>query len=120
MQLFRFGPDVARPITDYGSTFRLSCLLLSREGEVRVDCMHFEPSDSVGHHPAVLPQLFCVVQGKGWVQGEGTERLPISAGQAAFWASGEGHAAGTDNGMTVVAVQAEALDPASVLERSDD
>jgi quercetin dioxygenase-like cupin family protein len=115
MQVFRFDPEVAWPVTDYGSSFRLSRLLWARAGEVRVDCLFLEPGDRVGSHPAGLPQLFCVVAGEGWVQSAGTENVSISPGRAAFWTAGEEHAAGTDVGMTAIVVQAEALDPTALL-----
>jgi hypothetical protein len=115
MHLFRFDVDVAWPITDYGSAFRLARLLWAREGEVRVDCLYLGPGDRVGVHPAGLPQLFCVISGNGWVQGADGAEVAISAGHAAFWASGEEHAATTEVGMTAIVIQAEALDPAAFL-----
>jgi quercetin dioxygenase-like cupin family protein len=115
MQLFRFDTEVAWPVTDYGSRFRLSRLLWARSGEVRVDCLFLEPGDHVGSHPASLPQLFCVIAGEGWVQGAGVERVVITPGQAAFWTAGEEHAAETDAGMSAIVIQAEALDPAALL-----
>src|SRR5687768_16052582 len=115
MQVFRFDAEVAWPVTDYGSRFRLSRLLWARAGEVRVDCLFLGPGDRVGVHPAGLPQLFCVVAGEGWVQGAGAQRVVISPGQAAFWKAGEEHAAETDAGMTAIVIQAEALDPTALL-----
>lgn len=41
--------------------------------------------------------------------------MPISAGRAVFWTPGEWHAAGKDDGMTAIIIQAEALGPAAVL-----
>jgi len=90
MQIFRFDRDVSRDINDYGSSFRMSRLLLARAGEVRVDCMYLAPNDLVAYHRAGLPQLFCVTEGVGWVQGTGPEKVPIGAGRAAFWTSGDG------------------------------
>ena len=115
MQVFRFDPEVAWPVTDYGSRFRLSRLLWARAGEVRVDCLFLESGDRVGTHPAGLPQLFCVVAGEGWVQSADTEPVVLTPGLAVFWTAGEEHAAGTDVGMTAIVVQAEALDPATLL-----
>jgi hypothetical protein len=43
------------------------------------------------------------------VRGEGAERVPIRAGQAAFWEPGERHEAGTEVGMTAIVVETEAL-----------
>jgi hypothetical protein len=115
VRLFQFGPDVAHPITKYGSSFRLAPLLLSRAGDVRVHCAYLRPNDFIARHPATVPQLFCVVDGAGWVEGGDGERLPIVAGQAAFWTAGEEHAAGTDVGLTAIIIEADALDPATLL-----
>lgn len=115
MELYRFDPEVAWPVTDYGSSFRLARLLHARSGEVRVDVVYLGPGDAIAAHPAGLPQLFCVVQGTGWVQVAGSDAVPISAGLASFWRSGERHAVGTEGGLTALVVQAEALDPATSL-----
>jgi quercetin dioxygenase-like cupin family protein len=64
----------------------------------------------VGRHPAGIPQLFAVVRGEGWVSGGDGERMPISAGEAVLWEPGEEHESGSDEGMTVLVVEAEALD----------
>jgi quercetin dioxygenase-like cupin family protein len=115
MQRFRVGPDAARPVADDGSAFRLARLLWARAGEVRVDLAYFEPGDRVGLHRAGLPQLFCVLRGAGWVQGEDAPEEPIGEGEAVLWHRGERHAARTDGGMAVLILQAEAVSPAAVL-----
>jgi hypothetical protein len=114
---YRFDRNAAWPVSDFGSSFSLARLLWATSGEVRVDIAYFAPNDSVGEHTAGLPQLFCIVAGSGWVTGPENERLPMhmSPGDAVFWRSGEMHSAGTENGMTVLIIQAEALDPDSTL-----
>jgi hypothetical protein len=82
---FRFGPDAAWPVDDYGSAFRLSRLLQTQTGEVRVDV-------------AIA--------------------VPIAAGGAAFWREGKPHTVGTDGGLTVPIVEAEALGPGSYLQHA--
>jgi quercetin dioxygenase-like cupin family protein len=71
--------------------------------------MYLGPGGLVGYHPTATYQLFAVIEGDGWVRGEGAERVPIRAGQAAFWQPGERHEAGTDVGMTAIVVETEAL-----------
>jgi quercetin dioxygenase-like cupin family protein len=115
MQRFRFSGDAARPITDYGSSFHLARLLWSKAGEVRVDIAFLEPGDQVGRHQAGLPQLFCVITGTGWVQGGDGQEVAIASGEAVYWTSGEWHATRTNDGLTAVIVQAEALNPAAFL-----
>jgi quercetin dioxygenase-like cupin family protein len=72
--------------------------------------MEIGPGGVVGRHPAGVPQLFAVVRGEGWVSGGDGERMPISAGEAVLWQPGEEHESGSDEGMTVLVVEAEALD----------
>ena len=64
----------------------------------------------VGRHPASAQQLFVVVQGSGWVAGGDGEREPIATGEAVLWDAGEDHQSGTDEGLTALVVEAEALD----------
>lgn len=114
MRLFRFDSAVSRPIDAFGSR-ALTQLWLARLDPgpaIRVSVMHLGPGGQVGYHPAGPPQLFAVVQGSGWAQGAGPERVPLAAGQAAFWDSGEWHAAGSETGMMAIVVEIEGLDPA--------
>lgn len=67
------------------------------------------PGGVVGRHPAVVPQLFVIVQGSGWVSGADGEREPIAAGEAVLWESGEEHESGSEEGMTVLVLEAESL-----------
>jgi len=115
MQRFRFDGAAAWPVTEHESAFRLARLLWSKNGEVRVDVAMLGPGDRIGRHRAGLPQLFCVITGSGWVQGGDGQETAISAGEAVFWTSGEWHATRTDDGLTAVIVQADALDPAALL-----
>lgn len=61
----------------------------------------------VGRHPAVVDQLFCVIEGEGWVSGANGARVRVRAGQAAHWSAGEDHESGSENGMTALVVEAE-------------
>jgi hypothetical protein len=64
----------------------------------------------LGRHPAVLSQLYCVVAGSGWVAGADGVAHAIGVGQAALWEAGEEHASGSEGGMRVVVLEAEAVD----------
>lgn len=79
-------------------------------GEAHVVVIEVGPGGVVGRHPAGATQLFAVVQGSGWVSGGDGERESIRAGQAVVWEPGEAHESGSDEGMTVLAVEAESLD----------
>ena len=114
MRTFSCGPEVGRHVDRHGSDFRLSGLV--HTAGIHVACMYLAPGGLVGYHPATTYQLFAVIEGDGWVRGEGAERVPIKAGQAAFWQLGEHHEAGTDVGMTAMVVEADALggDPMAI------
>jgi quercetin dioxygenase-like cupin family protein len=64
---------------------------------------------TVGRHPAAVFQLFAVVRGSGWVSGAEGSREPIGAGEAVVWEAGEEHESGSDEGMTVLVVETDAL-----------
>jgi mannose-6-phosphate isomerase-like protein (cupin superfamily) len=64
----------------------------------------------VARHPAVGAQLFVVIQGSGWVSGDDGECEQIRAGEAVVWEPCEEHESGSDEGMTVLVVEAESLD----------
>ena len=80
---------------------------LAREAHVVV--IEIAPGGLVARHPAVVAQLFAVVRGSGWVSGEDGQREPIAAGEAVLWDPGEEHESGSDEGMTVLVVEAESL-----------
>ena len=107
MRIFGFGRDVGRHIDRFGSDFVIA--RLAHPEELHVACMYLAPGGLVGHHPAVTYQLFAVVRGDGWVQGEDGPRVPIRAGEAALWEPGEHHGAGTEGGMTVIVIEGDVL-----------
>ena len=77
--------------------------------EAHVVVIGVEAGGVVGRHPAAGAQLFVVVHGAGWVSGGDGEREPIKAGKAVVWEPGEKHESGSDEGMTVLVVEAESL-----------
>lgn len=120
MQIFRFDTDVGRAIDRFESRKAVVSRIVHLTAEAHVNCIHVAAGGVVGYHEAVVPQLFLVVAGHGWVRGELAERVPIVAGQAAFWQQGEGHESGSETGMTAVVIESEGLNPAEVmLERSE-
>jgi quercetin dioxygenase-like cupin family protein len=103
MKLFAFTSSHGQHVDQYGSDFGLTPLWRT-SGDSSVVCVHLSPGGSIGEHQAVSNQLLCVVQGDGWVSGEG-DRVPIAAGHAVLWREGEAHSAGTDSGMTAFVVE---------------
>jgi mannose-6-phosphate isomerase-like protein (cupin superfamily) len=112
LNTFDFGPEVAHHIDRYGSDFRMSRLVHS--DNLHVGCMRLGPGGLVGYHRAVAAQLFAIVEGEGWVRGEGSDHIPIKAGQAVMWESGEQHEAGTDTGMIAIVVEGALLSGGTV------
>ena len=119
MRLFRFDPSVARVIDWHGSSFLQCFLSVIDHGMMAVSVMHLRPDDRVGRHAASVPQLFAVVQGTGYVQGDVGDDVAISAGQAAFWDVGEAHGAHTGAGMTAVVLEGAGLNPAKFMPGAD-
>lgn len=117
MVIFRFGADAGRSITAYGSAGVRLSRVARTQSAAQIGCFHIEAGGVIGYHPAASPQLFLVVGGSGWVRGQGTGRVPVVAGQAAYWHEGEGHESGTDTGMVAVVMEAESLDPAMLMPR---
>jgi quercetin dioxygenase-like cupin family protein len=68
------------------------------------------PGGIVARHPAVVPQLFVVVSGTGWVSGADGECEAIGAGEAVLWEQGEEHESGSDEGMTALVLEAVSLE----------
>jgi quercetin dioxygenase-like cupin family protein len=95
-----------RPVTAPGSANAAVRRLGANAHAVVID---LGPGGIVGRHPAGVAQLFAVIQGSGWVSGDG-EREQIRAGEAVVWEPGEEHESGSDEGMTVLVVEAESLD----------
>jgi len=109
VRLFAFGPDAGHHVDRFGSDFVLSPLT-NPDGVARVACFHLAPGGVVGRHEAVVGQLFCVVDGDGWVSGDDGSQHPIVAAEAAYWTPGEAHAAGTATGMTAVVLEGDGFE----------
>jgi quercetin dioxygenase-like cupin family protein len=111
MRLFHFGPTTGRPLEQFGSQAALVARLARGRGETQLRLFYLEAGGLVGHHPATVPQLLCVIQGAGEVCGQAGEWRAIGAGQAAFWEAGEWHTTRTGQGLTALVVEGEALEP---------
>lgn len=99
----------AEDLTQY-SARNVSISTLIDGGSFRVTLATFGPGGRIGSHPTGVDQLFHVVSGGGWASGDGGERIDVTAGEYVLWQAGEDHESGSDDGMTVVIVQAAELD----------
>lgn len=102
MRICGFDPGFAHHVDRFGSDFSLVRLA---QGRVNVQVAHLQPGGSIGRHPAVSAQLFCVLDGSGWATGGSGERRPLAPGRAALWDEGEEHEVGTDCGLTAIVLQ---------------
>jgi quercetin dioxygenase-like cupin family protein len=104
--LRRFELDGEREVTAPGS---VGARVRRLAPEAHVVVIEIAAGGVVARHPAVVSQLFAVVRGSGWVSGGDGEREAITAGEAVVWDPGEDHESGSDEGMTVLVVEAESL-----------
>ena len=104
MRIIAIDASAGHHIDQFGSDFVLTPLMNADEA-ARTIVMHLPPGGGVGEHEAGTDQLFCVMTGTGWVSGSDGVRVDIGAQQAAYWTSGELHAAGTDTGLTAVVIE---------------
>ncbi|HEU5140585.1 MAG TPA: cupin [Bacillales bacterium] len=114
LNVMQFTREKGKSIDRFGSDFVMS-RILEHHGDVHIACIHLEAKERIGYHDAVVSQLFLVAEGEGWVCGENDVRVPIQAGQAAFWEKGEGHGAGTGSKMTAIVIESDGLDPEMIM-----
>ena len=105
MDIYSFSRLSGHPVDNFASNFVLSPVA-HVAGPSRLACFHLAPGEIVGEHEAVVGQLFCVVEGEGWVSGHDSERRPLRAMEAAYWGPGERHAAGTKSGLMAFVIEA--------------
>jgi quercetin dioxygenase-like cupin family protein len=77
--------------------------------EAHAVVIEIAPGGVVGRHPSVVPQLFVVVRGSGWVSGGDGERESIAAGEAVLWETREEHESGSEEGMIALVLETESL-----------
>lgn len=86
---------------------------LTAPGPVQAAIFRLAPGGRIARHPATVPQILAVLEGKGHVSGaEGAFEL-IAAGQAVFWSAGEEHETVSDGGLTALVLEGEGLSPSS-------
>lgn len=109
MRVFDFSEMHADPITEFDSSNVQSLLLGSGSGKNHVYCVYCEAGGVIGPHPTGFCQLFLVVEGSAWAQGEDDRRRVLTRGQGAFFDRGEKHSKGSDEGGMVVMIQSDSL-----------
>lgn len=106
MRIFSFARNAGHHVDQFGSNFILAPLT-DPHGRARVACFHLGPGEFIGEHDATVGQLFCVVEGSGWVSGGDGVRVDIVSHQGAYWFAGERHATGTESGLTAIVLEGD-------------
>ncbi len=107
MEILEFDDAVGRLIDRFDSRDARHHGVARLDGRGGVSIIRLGADGVLGRHPAVVDQLFYVIDGEGWVAGSDATRLPIRAGQAAYWSTGEEHESGSQSGMTSLVVEAQ-------------
>lgn len=94
---------------DTETTKFIAYRLLFDTDDIRMSYMYLGMEDNIPFHEAQTDQLFMIVSGEGWVCGEEENKIPLTAGKAAFWEKGALHATGTDSQMIVLCVEGKHL-----------
>ena len=102
----RVGLQGEREVTAAGS---VSARVKRLAPQAHAVVIEIGPGGVVGRHPTVVPQLFVVVSGSGWVSGPDRGREAIGAGEAVLWDQGEEHESGSEEGMTALVLESESL-----------
>jgi hypothetical protein len=113
MQVVQFSANHATPIELFESVNASAVPVGQGSGEVKVSALHFAVGGCIGPHPTGYAQLFLVVQGSGWAAGADGHRVPLRAGEGAWFLRGELHSKGSDEGMLTIMVQASEMQPAT-------
>ena len=109
MQLLKFTKDEAKPVLNYDSISTAYNKIIKTETSTNFGFMYVEANGLIGRHEAPVPQLFIVIEGEGWVQGESEEKIKLQKGEAVFWEKGESHVCGSQKGLTAIVIQSAEL-----------
>ncbi len=114
MERLRFGADAAFTHSDDlldGVTLAPLTPPLAGGAPVQAAIFRLAGNGRIVRHPATVPQILAVLEGAGRVSGADGTFEPITAGEAVFWSAGEEHETQTEEGMTVLILEADGLQP---------
>jgi quercetin dioxygenase-like cupin family protein len=114
MEFYKFSEDSGKKISKFNSDFVMS-RIIQTEKPTHVGCMYLEENGVIGYHQAVVPQLFLVMDGEGYVRGDKEEYTKVQSGDAVFWDKDEWHETKTDTGLTAIVIESEELSPSSFM-----
>jgi len=117
LKIYTCSKEQGKKVEKYQSHLATYVKMIQTNEAATIGYMYIDGEGTVGHHPAPIPQLFIVVEGKGWVTGGDQKRVSIKRGEAAMWEKGEWHTSGSEEGMTAIVIQSEELHPETFMER---
>ena len=105
MRVLRYDRD-EHEVTGHGSRGLHATRIAQLAEGARATCLALTPGGVIGTHPAGSHQVLLIVAGSGWVAAADAVRVPVTAGDAAYWAPGEVHTTGSgDEGLTAIALE---------------
>ena len=110
MKIFKFNKEIGQEVRNFNSDLAFYSKLMKTEETTNIGFMYIEKGGVVGFHKAPVPQLFIIVQGEGWIEGEDRKKIILKSGDGVFWGKGEGHASGSEVGLTAVVIQSNNLE----------
>ncbi len=111
MKIYSFSQENGKVIEQFGSKGVKIHPLVRPEQPFQIGYFYLDKESVLGMHPAMCDQLLMVTGGRGWVQVEGEEKIPVQAGTAVFWEKGEMHETSSDVGLTAIVAEGEKLEP---------
>jgi quercetin dioxygenase-like cupin family protein len=103
--------DAPHEITQHGSIGAMVGGVANVGGWARVAVIQLEPGGVLGMHPAAVPQLLLVADGRASVRSGDNPPLEIAQGQGVYWEAGEPHETTSgETGLTAIVIEAETLD----------
>jgi quercetin dioxygenase-like cupin family protein len=114
MQFYDFTKNKGMKITKFDSDFVMSRIVRTN-AQTHIGVMYLEPNGLIGYHQATMPQLLLILNGEGYVRSETDEFFKVQQGMAVFWDKGEWHETKTDEGLTVLVIESEELNPAQFM-----
>ncbi|MDX8044514.1 cupin [Gracilibacillus sp. S3-1-1] len=118
MEIFQLNKEVGKKITQFHSDFTLSPITKT-EKTTQIACIHLEQNGLIGYHQAVVPQLFIVISGNGWVRGKSDEFVAIRPGEVVLWRENEWHETKTDKGLIAIVIEGEKLDTSMLFKKKE-
>src|SRR4051794_24197836 len=89
------GRDLETIVT-YEAHDASAARLVHGAGEAHAYLLHFDAGGSIGRHETGYGQLLVVVEGCGWISGQGDVRTDVSAGDVVLFQRGEHHDKGSE------------------------